>query len=161
METAREKLKNLLIILLEAVSEPGVGVGLDAQKFRELVTAAGYDVTDLGSIIGWLQTQLQPQQLVSIQTIFTGEHDRGQGVRCLSEAERDFLTPDAFGYLLDLCAAGQISHLQMETLIHCASQVAELPLPRQEMDRLIDQVLFQVASRRASHHTANGRENVH
>ena len=161
METAREKLKNLLIILLEAVSEPGVEGGLNAQKFRELVTAAGYDVTDLGSIIGWLQSHLQPHQLVSTQTFFSGEGGSGHGVRCLSDTERDFLTPDAFGYLLDLCTAGQISHLQMETLIHCACQVAEMPLSRPEMDRLIDQVLFSVASSRASLYTASGHEKIH
>ncbi len=161
METARERLKDLLIILLEAVSTPGGELGLDTQKFRQMVAEAGYDVADLGGILTWLKSQMNPRGTLGGAWPPLEEVVRSHGVRLFGEEERACLTPAAFGYLLELVLTGQISRSLMEALIHHASLVADLPLQRQELIQLIDQVCFQAHSRIHPGHAADDLESVH
>jgi len=161
METARERLKDLLIILLEAVSSPGSELGLDMQKFREMVADAGYDVADLGGLLSWLKSQMNPLGPFAETRLFVEEIARSRGVRLYGEEERGFLTPPAFGYLLELLLSGQISRSQMEALIHHASLVADLPLQLPELVELIDQVCFQARGRSHSGHDDDHFERIH
>jgi len=60
MESARQRLKNLLIILLESIATGSQDLFLDRKHFQDLVAAAGYDEADISTILDWLETQWQP-----------------------------------------------------------------------------------------------------
>ncbi len=147
MESARERLKNLLLILLEAVDTGGDLLRLDRQKLGEMVVASGYDEADLGGLLDWLELNWNGRVSSLLEIAEDADGPAGDGVRLLGEDEREFLTPRAFGYLLELCQGGQISRQQMEDLIHYASLVAVLPLQREEIDGLLEQVFFGLPGR--------------
>ncbi len=163
MESAREKLKNLLIILLDAIASQNEELDLDLERIREMCSIAGYPETSISGILAWLQTQWPShdggQALWSL--VLSSDAPVGRGVRAFGEDERDYLTPPAFGYLLDLCQEGLISRQQMELLIHYASLVSELPLKRQEIDHLLDQVFFRFPEQGTLDHPTNGLGNIH
>lgn len=147
MESTRQRLRNLLIILLEAIASGEEDVWLDRQRFQDLVAAAGYDDSDIDGVLDWLEDQWLPVARGAWPATGAERMSDSRGVRLFGEDEREFLTPDAFGYLLSLRRAGQITHQQMETLIHYASLVSLLPLERQEVDQLLERVLFSPPGR--------------
>jgi uncharacterized protein Smg (DUF494 family) len=161
METARERLINLLAILLEAISSTSEDMRLDMHKFRQIFAAAGYQDSDVRGMLAWVETQWAVRGPTGWgQELPDGATTRHY-VRLFSENERDFLTPPAFGYLLDLCQEGHISRHQMESLIHHASMVSDMPLERREIDRLLDQVLFAFPEHDPLNPPVDGPRNIH
>ena len=58
MDQERDRLKHLLIILLEALSvTPGEG-GLGASRIQEKVADAGLDEADVNGLLDWIETSL-------------------------------------------------------------------------------------------------------
>jgi len=161
METARERLINLLAILLEAISSTSEDMRLDLQKFRQIFAAAGYQDSDVKGMLAWLETQWTVRGHAGLSQALPDSATARNYVRLFSENEREFLTPPAFGYLLDLCCKGHISEHQMESLIHYASMVSDLPLERREIDRLLDQVLFAFPELDLLNPPADGYRNIH
>ncbi len=158
METVRERLRTLLIILLETLSDRAGGTRADRRLFRERAVAAGFDEDDVDELLDWLRESWPEGRPLPRRP---EPPLPGVGVRCLDEEERLALSPEAFGYLLDLSHRRQITRGQMERLIHYAGLVAESPLGRREVADLVDRVLFGTPgdgtgpageAGRASHH---------
>jgi uncharacterized protein Smg (DUF494 family) len=161
METGRDRLKSLLIILLEVIGAGEGPVRLDRKRFEDRVLAAGFDDEDLSDVLDWLQNQWLPvvQPLAGAAPDRTLENARGP--RLLGEDERAYLDPDAFGLLLGLQAAGEITRQQMESLIGYASLVADTPLSRSAMGELVDQIFFLVPNERPPTLPVDGFGNIH
>jgi uncharacterized protein Smg (DUF494 family) len=142
LEKARQVMRDLLILLLEAVSDEETDLWDEHGRFRAIMRAAGYDETIIADLLAWFEGQwqsdvrrdpLRPPPAASLS---------GQGVRLQTEEERACLTPEAFGRLLGLVHAGQISRAQMERLLHVASLTSPSPLDRSGVEDLVDQVVF-------------------
>ena len=142
MESAQQRLKNLLLILLESLAARGDALALDRQRFQELAAAAGYEAEDVGGILDWLEDQWTSGARLWWSAESAASPGSSSGVRCYEGPDRQALEPGAFGYLLQLVAAGQLSRGQMEQLLHHAGLVAATPLDKRELDVLIDQIVF-------------------
>jgi uncharacterized protein Smg (DUF494 family) len=141
MESVPERLCDLLRVLLEALAGPGDATA-NRRRLQDWLGAAGYDEGMIQDLLDWLEAHWRdPVRADWVDTVMTDEA-AGTGVRHFCEQERQFLTPPAFGYLLDLCQAGQITRQQMEFLIQYASLVSIAPLERQDIEHLVDQVFF-------------------
>lgn len=144
MESVRERLKTLLIILLESLTPDGASGRLDRGLFDLRLEAAGVAAGELDDLLEWLQER-RPDETLTLATAPEAEGSRG--VRIYEEGERDLLTADAFGYLLTLRRDQRLSWPQMESLLQYASLVAETPLTRSETCFLLDQFIFTFPGR--------------
>jgi uncharacterized protein Smg (DUF494 family) len=147
MESTRERLKNLLTILLESMESSAGEAVLDRRVLQERIAAAGYDEADFQGILAWLDL---PGLLWQGEPACVGAAEAstiGQGVRIFGDPELRILRPSAIGYLLRLHHSGQITRLQMESLIHFASTVCVSPLEEQDLEPLLDQVLYASCGR--------------
>ncbi len=142
MDASRERLKNLFIILLDALTSNGDEQRLDRRKLREMVLAAGYTDVEAGDIVPWLAARglgAPPRTNLSV----FADGDWGGGNRILTDPEREYLDPETFGYLLALDRTGQISIRQRENILHFLSHAALEPLGLEDLDEILDQVLLQ------------------
>jgi uncharacterized protein Smg (DUF494 family) len=149
------------MILLESITVSSGDLWLDRKRFRDLIAAAGYDEAEINSMLDWLETQWFPARQADWGDDTTATDGLGRGIRLLGDDEREFLTPPAFGYLLDLLQGGQISRQQMEMLIHYASLVSVAPLEQPEIDELLDQVLLAPPSGAPLSYPTDGLRNLH
>jgi uncharacterized protein Smg (DUF494 family) len=161
MDSLPERLKNLLIILLDAFESCGENPPLDRRRFWEKIAAAGYDESEIGHLLGWLQMLGSTSAWQQGEGLPVAENLPGRGTRFFGESEREFLTPPAFGYLLELCRAGQISPQQREILIHFASLVSLEPLDTEDIQQVLDQVLFDFPGSEPERFPADGFGRLH
>ncbi len=159
METVRERLKQLLIILLEAIEAGGGSVRVDKLRFQAGLAAAGYDEEEIAGLLDWFEDQWLSAAREDARAL-AGDQTRGGALRGFEPAEREVLTPEAFGYLLGLRQQGRLSAAQMESVIHYASLVSVAPLNRRDADRLLDQLFFSFPGRDAGA-APNGRTTYH
>jgi uncharacterized protein Smg (DUF494 family) len=161
MESAQQRLKNLLLILLESLATYGDGLALDRRRFHDLAAAAGYDAVDVGGILDWLEGQWLSGSRPWLSAEPVANMGSPSGVRCYGDPDRQALEPAAFGYLLRLVKAGQLSRGQMEQLLQHAGLVAATPLDNRELDVLIDQVVFGRAASGADFAPGTGAARPH
>ena len=163
MEHLRNRLRNLLELLLEALDARQEGVDYESEEMQDIVAAAGYRDEDMQELLVWLQNRWAPG-VVEPGVVDPGVVDPGvvdprfggsawlssrlvsragvQTLRQPGQREDELLTPGAFGYLLDLVRTGQISAEQMESLIQFAQIAPEGPLSVGELSSLMDRVVF-------------------
>lgn len=68
--------------------------------------------------------------------------DEQTGPRHFDLSEQDALTPDARGWLLELARRGEIRSHQRELVIYYASQLGGRAVDREELEQLLDRLLF-------------------
>ena len=158
MEQLRNRLRNLLELLLEALDARQEGVNYGSDEMQEIVAAAGYRDEDMQELLAWLQNRWAPGMIDSgmVDPVMgdsgTGESTwlssrlvnraGGQTLRQPGQREDELLTPGAFGYLLDLVRTEQITAEQMESLIQFAQLAPGGPLTVGELGSLMDRVVF-------------------
>ncbi|MEZ4388724.1 MAG: hypothetical protein R3D98_14370 [Candidatus Krumholzibacteriia bacterium] len=142
MEHLRTRLQHLLLLLLDALEGQDEAAALTVADLRELLTGAGLDDRDLADLWrrfhdrelgGGGETWLAARQL--------GLASR-RSLRLMGEREDELLTVQAFGYLIGLVNARQISAEQMESLIQYAQLAPDAPLGPQDLAPLLDRVVF-------------------
>ena len=143
MEHLRNRLRNLLELLLEALDTRQEVSNYGSDEMQEMIAAAGYRDADMQELLAWLQNRWEPAlgQSAWLSSRLVNRAG-GQTLRQLGQREDELLTPGAFGYLLDLVRTGQISAEQMESLIQFAQLAPEGPLTVGELTSLMDRVVF-------------------
>ncbi len=142
MEPVLERLKNLLVLILEILDSESEDSLIDRRRVQEYVIAAGYDPSEVDMLLDWIDSHGSSRiESRWLESIAEGDATNAS-VRLFGDDEREFLSPPAFGYLLDLCSDGQISQHQMESVIQYASLVSIGPMSRKEVGTLLDQVVF-------------------
>jgi len=153
MEQLRNRLRNLLELLLEALDARQEGVNYETDEMQEIVAAAGYRDEDMQELLAWLQDRWTPGMVDPAmvdpnmgETAWLSSRlvsrAGGQTLRQPGQREDELLTPGAFGYLLDLVRTKQITAEQMESLIQFAQLTPGGPLTVGELASLMDRVVF-------------------
>jgi len=160
MEHLRTRLRDLLLLLLEAIDARQEGARAGLREIREMAEAAGFAEQDMQDLLDWLHDRWEPAagQPAWLATRFVGRASAGS-LRQMGSGEDELLTPEAFGYLLDLVRTGQITTEQMETLIQFAQLVPDGPLNPDDLDALMDRVVF--ATRHAHAAETGRRDRAH
>jgi uncharacterized protein Smg (DUF494 family) len=161
MDQERDRLKHLLIILLEALSvTPGEG-GLGASRIQEKVADAGLDEADVNGLLDWIETSLNREAVRDWLPEPQLESPSAGAWRHFGESDRDYITPDGIGFLLELLNHGQISRLQLEALLQYSSYIALHPLDRIDLETVIEQVLFRKNRPHLTGGASEGFESLH
>jgi len=161
VETANERLKNLLLLLLEALGADGELERFDRRRFKEYVAAAGYNPAEFDLLFDWFESQERPYATTNWLEVPLDNTAVGSGPRLFGDEERVFLSPHAFGHLLNLVADGQIDRRQMESVIQYASLFSSGPLSPRDIDQLLDQVVLTFNDQGTGHLPDQGLDSIH
>jgi uncharacterized protein Smg (DUF494 family) len=160
MEHLSTRLRELLLLLLEAMDARQESESAGVREIHQMVAAAGFGEQEVEDLLHWLRSRWEPEpgETAWLTTRQVAQASVG-ALRQLGAREDELLTPEAFGYLLGLVRERQITAEQMETLIQFAQLSPDAPLTTAHLDELVDRVVLA-----PEHHpaTAAGRiERTH
>lgn len=161
MDQERDRLKHLLIILLEALSISPTDGGVSRSRIQEKVTDAGLDEADVNGLLDWIENSLNQEVIREWNREPALESPSGGGWRYFGDSDREYITHDGIGFLLELLHGGQISRLQMEALLQYSSYIALTPLDRIDLETVIEQVLFRKGRPHLTGGASEGFESLH
>ena len=161
MDNERDRLKHLLIILLEEISVPPGNAERRAQAIQDKVVAAGLDEADVNGLLDWIESHWHPGESGFWSREFLPDAPSPGAFRVFGDPEHEYLTPGALGFLIQLLNAGQISRMQMEALMQYSAFIAIRPLERDDLETVIEQVLFRSRRPGLTGGASEGYESQH
>lgn len=161
MESERDRLKHLLIILLEAISVSPASSELRQRAVQDKVSAAGLDEADVNGLLDWIESHWQPSSPGAWPREFLPDAPSSATFRIIGESDRDSLSAEALGYLIELVNRRQISRLQFEALVQYASFIAVHPLERTDLEPVLEQVLFRSGRPGVTGGASEGYDSTH
>ena len=160
MEYERDRLKHLLIILLEALAaSPESG---DVQiRILDETAAAGLDEDDVNGLLDWIEAQWDPAA-TRPWTPARVSTSPGEGTfRHFGSEDSANLSGASLGYLLRLLTEKQIDRSQLEELLQYASYLSVRPIEPMDLDGILEQVLFRPGQPRMTGGDSEGFGSVH
>ena len=161
MEQERDRLKHLLIILLEALSTPRGGSGAPASRIQDKAEKAGLDDEDMNELLDWIESQWRWAENPGPSREPLPESPSPGAFRLYGEAEREYLTGEALAWLIGLQDRAQIDQAQLEALLQYASLIAMRPLEVEDLEVVIEQVLFRPRRPNMTGGHSDGQSWVH
>ena len=161
MEQERDRLKHLLIILLEALSTTSETHSPRRLHIQEKVAAAGLDEEDVNGLLDWIESHWDLRALPSWARNQLPEQPSPDAVRVFGEDEAKNLTPAALAYLVELRAKDEIDRAEFEALLHYASLMGVGPLERADLETVIEQVLFRPERPGMTGGASEGHNDLH
>jgi len=159
VEHLRTRLKHLLLLLLDALERGDDDQILTVADLRALLGAADLDDDELAELLHSFHDRhlgdLGESWLAARRLDLASD----QALRLMGPREDEVLTVRAFGYLMGLVNARQISAEQMESLIQYAQLAPDAPLGPEDLAPLLDRVVF--ADRTSDAHVARGTDRAH
>jgi uncharacterized protein Smg (DUF494 family) len=161
MDPGRDRLKHLLIILLEALSGSQDGSAPNRTRIQEKAEAAGLDEDDVHGLLDWIESHWQPDGGVSWSRDPVPDAPSDKAFRVFGEADAEYLSPSGLGFLMELFNAGQVNRAQFEALLQYASFIAIKPLDPYDLETVLEQVLFRPGRPDMTGGASEGMENIH
>lgn len=161
MDPERDRLKHLLIILLEALSVGPEEGPPSRNRIQEKVADAGLDEGDVHGLLDWIESNWGAFQDQSLRQEPLPESPSDQAFRIFGEADHDYITHEGIGFMIKLVQAGSISRAQMEALLQYASFIAIKPMTSYDLDTVIEQVLFRTQCPGMTGGASEGFESSH
>lgn len=161
MEQERDRLKHLLIILLEALSVTPSEMGVSRNRIQEKVADAGLDEADVHGLLDWIESNLNDDAVRPWDREPELDAPSQGSWRHFGDSDKEYISPDGIGFLLELLNNGQISRLQMEALLQYSAYIALTPLDRYDLETVIEQVLFRQGRPHLTGGASEGFESRH
>lgn len=161
MELERDRLKHLLIILLDALSSVPDETGINHSTIQDKLVAAGLDEADVNGLLDWIEAQWPARGQDPWPDGFAADSPSAVGVRFFGESDREYLSPEALGFLIELHNSKEINRAQLEAILQYASFVAVKPLEQSELQFILEQVLFRPRSPGLTGGSTEGFDQVH
>ncbi|MBU8869834.1 MAG: DUF494 domain-containing protein [Gemmatimonadales bacterium] len=161
MNSERDRLKDLLVILLEEITMSPGGGERNAQAIQDKVVAAGLDEADVNGLLDWIESHWHPGDLGVWSREFLPDSPSAGAFRVFGEGENSYLTADALGFLIELLNNEQINRMQMEALMQYAAFIAIRPLEKDDLESVIEQVLFRPRKPGLTGGASEGYESKH
>ncbi len=161
MDPERDRLKHLLIILLEALSASGEDGPPSRNAIQEKVANAGLDEGDVHGLLDWIESNWNAYLELSPDQEPLPESPSDLAFRVFSEADQDYISADGIGYLIRMVNSGQISKAQMEAMLQYSSFIALKPLTSYDLETVIEQVLFRAEKPHLTGGASEGFESSH
>ncbi|PID79725.1 hypothetical protein CSA17_06975 [bacterium DOLJORAL78_65_58] len=144
MDPQRDRLKHLLIILLEALSTTGEEERPNRRRIQEKAADAGLDEEDVHGLLDWIESNWSLYRDVPPQDEDPmPDAPSAWAFRYFGEQDSRYITHEGAGYLVRMMDAGQISKVQMEAMLQYAAIIALKPLTSRDLETVIEQVLFR------------------
>ena len=161
MDQARDKMKHLLVILLEVLSSDPEKSPSRRAMIQDKADAAGRGDADVHGLLDWIETHMLPSDQPQWTRDPAPDAPSEKAFRHFSEADARYLTPEGMGFLLTLLNNGQINRAQLEAVLAYASYVAYRPLDIYDLEPIIEQVLFVPGRPGMTGGASEGFENIH
>ena len=161
MDPERDRLKHLLIILLEALSGSPEALPPIKTRIQEKAEAAGLDEGDVHGLLDWIESHWMSSDRPSWYGDPLPESPSDKAFRHFSDADADYLTPRGLGFLLKLFNNRQINRAQLEALLQYSSFIALRPLEPFDLESVLEQVLFRPERPDMTGGASEGFENIH
>jgi uncharacterized protein Smg (DUF494 family) len=143
MDPERDRLKHLLIILLEALSSSVEEGPPSRNRIQEKVADAGLDEGDVHGLLDWIESNWNAYNDQSLDQEPLPESPSSYAYRVFGDSDQEYITSEGIGYLIQLVNAGQITRAQMEALLQYSSFIALKPMTSYDLETVIEQVLFR------------------
>lgn len=161
MDPERDRLKHLLIILLEALSGPHEMMPPVRTRIQEKAEAAGLDEGDVHGLLDWIESHWMNDDRPGWNRDPMPDAPSDKAFRYFGDVDADYLSPRGLGFLMELFNNGQINRAQLEALLQYSSFIALKPLEPSELESVLEQVLFRPAKPGMTGGSSEGFENVH
>ena len=159
MDHDHDKIRHLLVTLLEALA--GDGVPASDGAFQDKVLAAGLQEDDVHELLAWLEGQVLPGDRDGWSGDPAPDAPSAKAFRFFGPDDARYLTPAAMGYLVSLLNDRQIDRGELEALLTYASFVAYRPMDTFDLEPVIEQVLFRPGRPGMTGGASEGHENIH
>ncbi len=161
MDQANDRMKHLLVILLEALSTDPETSRSRSLQIQDKAEAAGLSEDDVQGLLEWIENHMLPHDEPVWPKDPAPDAPSEKAFRYFSEADARYLTPAGMGYLVGLVNNKQISRAQLEALLAYASYVAYRPMDIYDLEPIIEQVLFMPGRPGMTGGASEGFENIH
>ncbi|MFO7607826.1 MAG: DUF494 family protein [Candidatus Krumholzibacteriia bacterium] len=161
MEQDRNRLKQMLIILLEALSTGSGGPASVKSRVQDRAEKAGLEEDDMHDLLDWIEGQWNWAERPAWTREPLPEPPSREAFRLWGEAEQEYLTRDALAWLIGLQDRAQIDKAQLEALLQYASFIAMRPLEVEDLEMVIEQVLFRPQRPGMTGGVSDGQSWVH
>ena len=161
MDPERDRLKHLLIILLEALSGPHEVMPPIKTRILEKAAAAGLDEGDVHELLDWIESHWLLDDHPGWDRDPLPDAPSDKAWRFFSEVDADYMSPKGLGFLTNLFNSRQISRAQFEALLQYSSFIALKPLEPSELESVLEQVLFRPGRPGMTGGSSEGFENIH
>ncbi|RKZ11514.1 hypothetical protein DRQ50_13485 [bacterium] len=161
MEQDRDRLKHLLIILLETLSASVSSHSGRRRLIQDKVAAAGLDEEDVNGLLDWIEGHWDLRPLPNLDRGRLPDAPSTDAVRVFVDFEREIVTPRALAYLVKLQTSGQIDRTELEALLNYAAYIGVGPLETEDLETVIEQVLFRPGRPGMTGGASEGQEHLH
>lgn len=103
-----DKIVEIIVFLLREIHNNKQLSDIDI----EALSKQGYTQNEINTAFGWIYTKIY-----SGEKVFTAQSSPNHSHRILHEVERNIITPDAHGYLIQLRELGLINDMDIEVII--------------------------------------------
>ena len=161
MDPERDRLKHLLIILLESLSGPAEVVSPIKARIQEKAEAAGLDEADVHGLLDWIESHWLHDDRPVLDRSPQADTPSDNAFRFFGDMDSDYLSPQGLGFLMELLNDHQINRTQLEALLQYSSYIALKPLEPRELESVLEQVLFRPGRPGMTGGASEGFENIH
>ena len=96
-----------------------------------------------GTLLDWIEAQWRPEGRTRWPDEPELDSPSPRAFRVFGDADRDYLSDHGLGFLVRLLNAGQINRAQLEAILQYASFIAVKPLEPEDLESVLEQVLFR------------------
>lgn len=161
MDPERDRLKHLLVILLESLSGPAEVVSPLKARIQEKAEAAGLDEGDVHGLLDWIESHWLHDDRPGWNRGPQVDSPSGKAFRFFGDMDSDYLSARGLGFLLELLNNRQINASQLEALLQYSSYIALKPLEPGDLESVLEQVLFRPGRPGMTGGVSEGFENIH
>ncbi len=161
MEQDHDKFKHLLLILLEALAaDPETGGEIQA-RVQEEAAAVGLDERDVNGLLDWIESQWNVEEFSEWPQDEQPEAPSAGTFRYFGIHDIKHLSGASLGFILRLLQTQQITRTQLESLVQYASYLSVRPIEPEDLDSILEQVIFRPSQPRMTGGASEGFGSVH
>jgi uncharacterized protein Smg (DUF494 family) len=133
----QEKIVELIVFLMREIRQTHDISKIDVSKLKD----NGYSQSEISTALSWIYDKMNVREPL--------KKVKGKGARSyriFHEAERQILTKDARGFLVEMYELGLIDHIDMENIIERSLMTGLNVIDRDEIKSVAAGVLFEYNS---------------
>jgi uncharacterized protein Smg (DUF494 family) len=133
----QEKIVELIVVLMREIRQTQDISKVDVAKLKD----NGYSQSEISTALSWIYDKMNLREPLKKAK---GKHARSY--RIFHEAERQILTKEARGFLVEMYELGLIDHIDMESIIERSLMTGLNVVDRDEVKSIAAGVLFEYNS---------------
>lgn len=113
------------------------------ENLTEDLIAEGYSIGEINNALAWLCHSIDEKFFEEGRIVF--DRRAKATLRMLNDYEKSMITPQAYGYILQLSQLGLLDDLQIEELIERAIYTSVDPVEVSDLKRMVPSIILESA----------------